>query len=262
MRAKVILALTLVVGLLAPVIVVLRPLVPPAAQLRVGHLTRPPPQSQLLALAPAQPGWQRHRLLRPDPGPELSRRPACPPAHLTRLVTSSAYDASVVKRVRRAQHRPRTMPVRPRAPPLGCCVLTTGVRTGRLKRRAQLRLTTPMGPNVEPWPLTMPVWCGRSSGWNFDQRAKRVATVRPERGYLNTKYTESMAEPKNLYNGTSAVLTTAKKFVTGGLLIVLPRKSAAGRWGIVEPKRPAAWMRSFLTPPTSVSAPTSGIPTD
>ena len=47
----------------------------------------------------------------------------------------------------------------------------------------------------------------------------------------------------------------------GGLLIVLPRKSAAGRWGIVEPKRPAAWMRSFLTPPTSPSAPTSGIPT-
>ena len=48
---------------------------------------------------------------------------------------------------------------------------------------------------------------------------------------------------------------------SGGLLIVLPRKSAAGRWGIVEPKRPAAWMRSFLTPPTSSSAPTSGTPT-
>ena len=47
----------------------------------------------------------------------------------------------------------------------------------------------------------------------------------------------------------------------GGLLIVLPRKSADGRWAIVEPKRPAAWMRSFLTPGTSSSAPTSGIPT-
>ena len=46
----------------------------------------------------------------------------------------------------------------------------------------------------------------------------------------------------------------------GGLLIVLPRKSAAGRWGIVEPKRPAAWMRSFLTPTTSPSAPISGTP--
>ena len=49
---------------------------------------------------------------------------------------------------------------------------------------------------------------------------------------------------------------------SGGLLIVLPRKSADGRWGIVEPRRPSAWMRSFLTPPTSPSAPTSGTPTD
>ena len=48
----------------------------------------------------------------------------------------------------------------------------------------------------------------------------------------------------------------------GGLLIVLPRKSVDGRWGIVEPKRPAAWMRSFLTPGTSPSAQTSGTPTD
>lgn len=47
----------------------------------------------------------------------------------------------------------------------------------------------------------------------------------------------------------------------GGLLIVLPRKSAAGRWGIVEPKRPAAWLRNFLTPRTSPSARTSGTPT-
>jgi transposase-like protein len=47
----------------------------------------------------------------------------------------------------------------------------------------------------------------------------------------------------------------------GGLLIVLPNKSAAGRWGIVEPARPAVWMRSFLTPRTSPSAPTSGTPT-
>ena len=47
----------------------------------------------------------------------------------------------------------------------------------------------------------------------------------------------------------------------GGLLIVLANRSAAGRWGIVEPKQPAAWMRSFRTPPTSPSAPTSGTPT-
>ena len=47
----------------------------------------------------------------------------------------------------------------------------------------------------------------------------------------------------------------------GGLLIVLPRKSAGGRWGIVEPKRPAAWMRSFLTANTSPSVLTSGTPT-
>ena len=45
---------------------------------------------------------------------------------------------------------------------------------------------------------------------------------------------------------------------SGGLLIVLPRKSADGRWAIVAPKRPAAWMRRFLTPITSPSAPTSG----
>ena len=47
----------------------------------------------------------------------------------------------------------------------------------------------------------------------------------------------------------------------GGLLIVLPRRSAAGRWAIVEPRQPAAWMRSFHTPPTSPSAPTFGTPT-
>ena len=46
----------------------------------------------------------------------------------------------------------------------------------------------------------------------------------------------------------------------GGLLIVLPRKSAAGRWGIVAPSRPSAWMRHFLMPPTSRSARTSGTP--
>ncbi len=48
----------------------------------------------------------------------------------------------------------------------------------------------------------------------------------------------------------------------GGLLIVLPRKSAGGHWGIVEPKQPAVWMRNFLTPSPSPSARTSGIPTD
>jgi hypothetical protein len=47
----------------------------------------------------------------------------------------------------------------------------------------------------------------------------------------------------------------------GGLLIVLPKRSAGGRWGIVEPKQPAAWMRNFLTPSISPSAPTSGTPT-
>lgn len=47
----------------------------------------------------------------------------------------------------------------------------------------------------------------------------------------------------------------------GGLLIALPSRSAAGGWGIVVPKRPSAWMRRFLTPPTSPSAPTSGTPT-
>ena len=47
----------------------------------------------------------------------------------------------------------------------------------------------------------------------------------------------------------------------GGLLIALPRKSAGGRWGIVVPQRPSVWMRSFLTPRTSPSAPTSGTPT-
>jgi transposase-like protein len=48
----------------------------------------------------------------------------------------------------------------------------------------------------------------------------------------------------------------------GGLLIVLPKKSADGRWGIVEPKQPAAWMRNFLMQRKSPSAPTSGTPTD
>ena len=47
----------------------------------------------------------------------------------------------------------------------------------------------------------------------------------------------------------------------GGRLIVLPRRSAAGRWGIVAPQRPSAWMRSFLRPRTSPSAQTSGTPT-
>ena len=47
----------------------------------------------------------------------------------------------------------------------------------------------------------------------------------------------------------------------GGLLIVLAKKSADGRWAVVAPKRPAAWMRNFLTPDTSPSAPISGTPT-
>lgn len=47
----------------------------------------------------------------------------------------------------------------------------------------------------------------------------------------------------------------------GGLLIVLPKRFAAGRWGIVAPSRPSAWMRSFLLQRTSRSARTSGIPT-
>ena len=48
---------------------------------------------------------------------------------------------------------------------------------------------------------------------------------------------------------------------SGGLLIVLPKRFAGGRWGIVAPKRPSDWMRSFLTPITSPTAQTSGIPT-
>jgi transposase-like protein len=46
----------------------------------------------------------------------------------------------------------------------------------------------------------------------------------------------------------------------GGLLIALPRKSADGRWGIVAPRRPSAWMCSFLKARTSPIAPTSGTP--
>ena len=49
---------------------------------------------------------------------------------------------------------------------------------------------------------------------------------------------------------------------SGGLLIVLPSASWAGRWGIVEPKQRSGWMRSFLAPSTSSSPPTSGIPTE
>ena len=48
---------------------------------------------------------------------------------------------------------------------------------------------------------------------------------------------------------------------SGGLLIVLPNASWAGRWGIVEPRPRSGWMRSFLTPPTSPSPPISGTPT-
>ena len=44
----------------------------------------------------------------------------------------------------------------------------------------------------------------------------------------------------------------------GGLLIVLPRRSADGRWAIVEPRRPGVWMRNFLTANTSPTAPISG----
>ena len=47
---------------------------------------------------------------------------------------------------------------------------------------------------------------------------------------------------------------------SGGLLIVLPNASWGGRWGIVEPRQPSGWMRSFLTPPTSSLPPTSGTP--
>lgn len=47
----------------------------------------------------------------------------------------------------------------------------------------------------------------------------------------------------------------------GGLLIVLPRKSAGGRWAIAAPKRPGVWLRNFLRASTSPIAPISGIPT-
>ena len=49
---------------------------------------------------------------------------------------------------------------------------------------------------------------------------------------------------------------------SGGLLIVLPNASLAGRWGIVAPKQRSGWMRNFLTPPTSPSPPTSGTLTE
>jgi hypothetical protein len=52
-----------------------------------------------------------------------------------------------------------------------------------------------------------------------------------------------------------------KRVGYGGLLIVIPSRSAAGRWGIVAPKRPSGWMRNFLMPRISLSAPTFGIPT-
>ena len=47
----------------------------------------------------------------------------------------------------------------------------------------------------------------------------------------------------------------------GGLLIVLPSRCAAGRWGIVAPKQPANWMRNFRMGSTSPTAPISGTPT-
>ena len=34
---------------------------------------------------------------------------------------------------------------------------------------------------------------------------------------------------------------------SGGLLIVLPRRSAGGRWGIVAPRRPTSFLTSYLT---------------
>ena len=49
---------------------------------------------------------------------------------------------------------------------------------------------------------------------------------------------------------------------SGGLLIVLPNASLAGRWGIVAPQQRSGWMRNFLAPPTSLSPPTSGTPTE
>ncbi len=49
---------------------------------------------------------------------------------------------------------------------------------------------------------------------------------------------------------------------SGGLLIVLPRKSADGLWAIVEPKRPGDWIRNFLRHGTSPSAQTSGTRTE
>ena len=48
---------------------------------------------------------------------------------------------------------------------------------------------------------------------------------------------------------------------SGGLLIVLPSASWAGRWGIVEARARSGWMRSFLTPLISPSPPISGTPT-
>ena len=50
------------------------------------------------------------------------------------------------------------------------------------------------------------------------------------------------------------LMSPKKKMIagSGGLLIVLPNRSWAGRWGIVEPKRPSGWLRNCLTPPGQV----------
>lgn len=44
----------------------------------------------------------------------------------------------------------------------------------------------------------------------------------------------------------------------GGLLIVLPKRFAGGRWGIVAPKQPSDWLRNFLVGEGLASARTSG----
>lgn len=79
---------------------------------------------------------------------------------------------------------------------------------------------------------------------------KMLAKVQPE--------TVGFVEADELY---TFVGKKNKMCGSGGLLIAIPSKSAAGRWAIVAPKRPSAWMRNFLADKTLPSAPTSGTPT-
>ena len=76
---------------------------------------------------------------------------------------------------------------------------------------------------------------------------KMLAKVRPETvGFVEADELWTFVGKKNKMCGF------------GGLLIAIPNKSAGGRWAIVAPKRPSAWMRNFLAVKMLHSAPTSG----